>query len=98
VGSVFFGAGVTVAGLLSGIDFLAARAEFEGEFLVIPPDCCREHDLRFLDGMSVGELSQQLKLPVKRTWQEALGLPEKKSPKHLPILSHDYGSVTSISA
>jgi putative radical SAM enzyme (TIGR03279 family) len=98
VDNLFFGAGVTVAGLLSGGDFLAACGRFAGEFLLLPPDCYRQHDLRFLDGMTIGELSQQLALPVKRTWNEVFGLPEQKTPKALPILSHDYGSVTSIPA
>jgi len=98
VNNTFFGAGVTVSGLLSGVDFLTAREKFAGEFLMLPPDCYRKHDLRFLDGMTISELSEQLSLPIKRTWNEVFGLPEKKTPKSLPILSHDYGSVTSISA
>jgi len=97
VENVFFGPEVTVAGLLSGIDFLGAREEFTGEFLVVPPDSYRRHDLRFLDGMTVGELAGELALPIKRTWHEVLGLPEPKIDRHTPILSHDYGSVTSVS-
>jgi putative radical SAM enzyme (TIGR03279 family) len=98
VDNTFFGAGVTVSGLLSGIDFLTAREKFAGEFLMLPPDCYRKHDLRFLDGLTISELSQQLGLPIKRTWNEVFGLPEKKTPAALPILSHDYGAITSISA
>jgi len=98
VENVFFGAGVTVAGLLSGMDFLKARGRFAGEFLAVPPDSYRQHDLRFLDGMTVGELAQQIGVPVKRTWNEVLGLPEPKAGRNLPILSHDYGSVISVSA
>jgi NifB/MoaA-like Fe-S oxidoreductase len=98
VESVFFGAGVTVSGLLSGVDFLTAREKFAGSFLMLPPDCYRKHDLRFLDGMTIGELVQQLDLPIKRTWNEVFGLPEARTLRALPILSHDYGSVTSVSA
>jgi len=76
---------------------LGAREEFTGEFLVVPPDSYRRHDLRFLDGMTVGELAGELALPIKRTWHEVLGLPEPKIDRHTPILSHDYGSVTSVS-
>jgi NifB/MoaA-like Fe-S oxidoreductase len=94
----FFGAGVTVAGLLSGVDFLGARAKFGGDFLMIPPDCYRQHDLRFLDGMTVGELAGELALPIKRTWESVLGMPDERKHRELPVLSHDYGSVTSISA
>ncbi|MBX3279556.1 MAG: DUF512 domain-containing protein [Acidobacteria bacterium] len=98
VENVFFGAGVTVAGLLSGVDFLGAREKFSGEFLMVPPDCYRKHDLRLLDGMTLGELAGELALPIHRTWEAALGLPEAGRRRELPVLSHDYGSVTSISA
>jgi putative radical SAM enzyme (TIGR03279 family) len=96
VENVFFGEGVTVAGLLSGVDFLNARDKFRGEFLMIPPHSFRAHDHRFLDGMTVGELTSELVLPIKRDWNELLGLDER-SQAHRTILSHDYGSVTSIS-
>lgn len=96
VENVFFGAGVTVAGLLSGVDFLNAREKFSGEFLMIPPHSYREFDQRFLDGMTVGELTSELVLPIKRGWNEALGLNERPQTQRT-ILSHDYGSVTSIS-
>jgi NifB/MoaA-like Fe-S oxidoreductase len=95
VENVFFGEGVTVAGLLSGVDFLNAREKFRGEFLMIPPHCYREHDRRFLDGMTVGELTSELVLPIKRDWNELLGLNEHQQ-VHRTVLSHDYGSVTSI--
>lgn len=96
VENTFFGDGVTVAGLLSGVDFLNAREKFRGEFLMIPPHSYRESDQRFLDGMTVSELTSELVLPVKRSWNDALGLNEQQQ-AHRTILSHDYGSVTSIS-
>ncbi|MBI1762424.1 MAG: DUF512 domain-containing protein [Acidobacteria bacterium] len=96
VKSVFFGEGVTVAGLLSGIDYLTARADFRGDFLMLPPHCYREHDQKFLDGMTVQELAAELVLPVKRNWNEVLGLHEQQQ-THRTVLSHDYGAVTSIS-
>jgi len=96
VENVFFGEGVTVAGLLSGVDFLNARDKFRGEFLMIPPHSFRAHDKRFLDGMTVGELTSELVLPIKRDWNELLGLDERRQ-THRTVLSHDYGSVTSIS-
>ena len=97
VPNVFFGAGVTVAGLLSGIDFMTSREHFGGEFLMVPSDCYRQHDERFLDGMTVGELAGELALPVIRSWNDLLGIRETKEEKHLPVLSHNYGSVTSVS-
>lgn len=96
VESVFFGAGVTVAGLLSGIDYLRAREQYRGEFLMLPPHSYREHDLKFLDGMTLGEVASELVLPIKRNWNEVLGLDEAQH-AHRTILSHDYGAVTSIS-
>lgn len=96
VNNVFFGEGVTVAGLLSGVDFLNSRDQFCGEFLMLPPHCYREHDLKFLDGMNVGELAGELALPILRNWNDVLGLNEQQQ-AHRTILSHDYGSVTSIS-
>ncbi len=95
VENVFFGEGVTVAGLLSGVDYLNSRDKFRGEFLMLPPHSYREYDSRFLDGMTVGELTAELVLPIKRNWNEVLGLNEQEH-IHKTILSHDYGSVTSI--
>ena len=94
--NTFFGEGVTVAGLLSGVDFLTAREQFKGEFLMLPPHCYREHDQKFLDGMTVNELTAELVLPVKHNWNEVLGSIEAQH-VYKTILSHDYGAVTSIS-
>jgi putative radical SAM enzyme (TIGR03279 family) len=97
VRNLFFGDGVNVAGLLSGVDFLGARESYRGEFLMVPSDSYREYDLRFLDGMTVGEVAGELALPIMRSWSQVLGLPEAPKAKHLPVLSHNYGSVASIS-
>ncbi len=93
--NIFFGRGVTVAGLLSGVDYLNSREQFRGEFLMLPPHSFREYDLKFLDGMTVGELTSELVLPIKRNWNDVLALDEQPH-THRTILSHDYGSVTSI--
>jgi putative radical SAM enzyme (TIGR03279 family) len=95
VDNIFFGAGVTVAGLLSGVDFLNAKEQFKGDFLMVPPQSYRAHDLKFLDGMTLPELTSELVLPIKRDWNDALGLNEQQA-NHRTILSHDYGSVLSI--
>jgi NifB/MoaA-like Fe-S oxidoreductase len=96
--NIFFGAGVTVAGLLSGVDFLNARDELDGQFLMIPPDCFRKYDQRFLDGGTIGELSEQLNMPIKSSWNSIFGWPEAEPSHDQPVLSHNYGSVSSISA
>jgi putative radical SAM enzyme (TIGR03279 family) len=95
VENIFFGEGITVAGLLSGVDYLNSREKFRGDFLMLPPHSYREHDLKFLDGMTAPELTSELVLPIKRNWNEVLGLDEAQR-VHRTILSHDYGSVTSI--
>ena len=95
VENIFFGAGITVAGLLSGVDYMGSRDKLRGEFLMVPPHSYREYDSRFLDGMTIGELAAELVLPVKRNWNEVLRLDEQPD-HHRTILSHDYGSVTSI--
>lgn len=95
--SVFFGKGVTVAGLLSGVDFLEAKDSLSGEFLMVPPDSYRKSDERFLDGLTVGELAGELALPVRRSWNDVFGIRSHREERHLPILSHNYGSVTAIS-
>jgi NifB/MoaA-like Fe-S oxidoreductase len=96
VENIFFGEGITVAGLLSGVDYLNSRERFRGDFLMIPPHSYREYDQKFLDGMTASELTSELVLPIKRNWNEVLGLDEAQR-VHRTILSHDYGSVTSIS-
>jgi putative radical SAM enzyme (TIGR03279 family) len=98
VENTFFGRGVTVAGLLSGIDFVKAAPQFVGDFLMLPPDCYRQSDLKFLDGLTVGELEVRIGWPVKRSWDEVLGLPAAKKERAYTSLAHDYGSVTAISA
>jgi hypothetical protein len=50
-----------------------------------------------LDGMTLGEVTGELALPIKRTWSQVLGLPEAAKDRTLPVLSHNYGSVVSIS-
>jgi hypothetical protein len=41
-------------------------------------------------------LTSELVLPIKRDWNDLLGLNERRE-VHRTVLSHDYGSVTSIS-
>jgi putative radical SAM enzyme (TIGR03279 family) len=64
VTNTYFGEEITVAGLLTGGDFLAARADFAGDFLVVPADSLRSHDRIFLDGLSLADLERELGIPV----------------------------------
>ncbi len=60
----FLGPSVTVAGLLSGGDFLeAARGRDVGEFLAIPASCLNMDGV-FLDDSTPEELQQRLNLPL----------------------------------
>jgi putative radical SAM enzyme (TIGR03279 family) len=72
----FFGEEISVAGLLTGGDYLAARAAIEGDFLVIPADSLRSHDRVFLDGMPLADLERELGVPVydSETFFEDAGL------------------------
>jgi NifB/MoaA-like Fe-S oxidoreductase len=71
----FFGEEVSVAGLLSGRDFLQARGELFGDFLVLPPECVSGEKERFLDDMTLAQLTAQLHLPVYQAgWQSILAL------------------------
>jgi NifB/MoaA-like Fe-S oxidoreductase len=60
----YFGGDVSVAGLLTGGDLLAARDQIAGNFLVIPRSTLKSDEEIFLDGMSLEELSQKLGLPI----------------------------------
>ncbi|MBK8313402.1 MAG: hypothetical protein IPL01_04925 [Acidobacteria bacterium] len=44
----------------------------------------------------MSDLAAELVLPIKRNWNDVLGLSEEQN-QHRTILSHDYGSVTSVS-
>lgn len=71
----YFGAEVSVAGLLSGIDFLKARKEFYGDFLILPPECVAGERERFLDDMTLPQLQQELGLPIyKEGWKSLFSL------------------------
>jgi putative radical SAM enzyme (TIGR03279 family) len=60
----YFGEEISVAGLLTGGDYLAARESITGDFLVIPADSLRSQDRIFLDGMPIGDLERELGIPV----------------------------------
>ena len=64
----FFGHDVTVAGLLTGGDLLAAlRGKELGERLLLPSSMLRYGEEVFLDDMTVSELSAALGVPIRIT-------------------------------
>ena len=63
--NLFFGGGVTVAGLLTGSDLVTALSGKElGEVLYIPSVMLRHEGDKFLDDLTIDELSQKLGVSV----------------------------------
>jgi putative radical SAM enzyme (TIGR03279 family) len=60
----YFGGDVSVAGLLAGSDFLAAREQVRGDFAIIPRVALKSDDPIFLDGLRLAELQNQFEVPV----------------------------------
>ena len=60
----YFGGDVSVAGLLTGGDFLAARDKVVGDFAIIPRVALKSDEPIMLDGMSFEELKGQFEVPV----------------------------------
>ena len=64
VANDYFGGDVSVAGLLTGGDFLAARDQVQGDFAIIPTVALKSDEPVFLDGLRFEELERQFKVPV----------------------------------
>jgi NifB/MoaA-like Fe-S oxidoreductase len=64
VENLYFGGDVSVAGLLTGGDYLAAREKVRGDFVIIPGSSLKTDEAIMLDGMTHTELEAQLGLPV----------------------------------
>ena len=60
----YFGGDVSVAGLLTGADFVKAKESVQGDFLIISRSTQKSDEEIMLDGMTLAELSEQLGLPV----------------------------------
>jgi putative radical SAM enzyme (TIGR03279 family) len=60
----YFGGDVSVAGLLTGGDFLAAREQVRGDFVIIPRVSLKSDEPIFLDGLRFEELERQFDVPV----------------------------------
>ncbi len=64
--SEFWGAGITVSGLLMGSDLMKAAAGLElGDEIWLPEVMVRNDDRRFLDDMTLTEFEYMIKRPVK---------------------------------
>jgi NifB/MoaA-like Fe-S oxidoreductase len=63
--NLYFGKGITVAGLLTGSDiFEAARNQMHGDFLVIPSESMTGENGLFLDDWVREDLETRLQVPV----------------------------------
>lgn len=60
----YFGGDVSVAGLLTGSCYLAARKHVRGDFVIIPSASVKSDDEIMLDGVKLGELERELALPL----------------------------------
>jgi putative radical SAM enzyme (TIGR03279 family) len=60
----YFGGDVSVAGLLTGRDFLAARQQVAGDFAIVPRVALKSDEPVMLDGMRFEELQAQFDVPV----------------------------------
>ena len=60
----YFGGDVSVAGLLTGSDLVAARERLQGDFVIIPRSTLKSDEEIMLDGMTLQEVSRKLDLPV----------------------------------
>jgi putative radical SAM enzyme (TIGR03279 family) len=60
----YFGGDVSVAGLLTGGDFLSARERIRGEFVIIPKSTLKSDEDVMLDGVKLEEVVEGLGLPV----------------------------------
>lgn len=62
--NTYFGGDVSVAGLLTGRDLLAARDKVSGEFVLIPKQMLKSDEAIMLDGMKIDEVAQAIGVPV----------------------------------
>ena len=61
----YFGGDVSVAGLLTGSDLLAACDQVRGDFVIIPKSMLKSDEAIMLDGMRMDDLQRQLGVPVR---------------------------------
>jgi NifB/MoaA-like Fe-S oxidoreductase len=64
VDNEYFGGDVSVAGLLTGGDFLAAREKVRGDFAIIPRVVLKSDEPLMLDGARFDDLQKQFEVPL----------------------------------
>jgi putative radical SAM enzyme (TIGR03279 family) len=70
--SRFWGAGIGVAGLLTGSDFIEAlKGRVYGDFVVIPSECMVGDEYLFLDDLTIKDVERELGVPVMPSGYDA---------------------------
>ncbi len=64
VPNTYFGGDVSVAGLLTGQDFLAVKDKIIGDFAIIPKHTIKSDEPILLDGMKFDDLKAQFDVPI----------------------------------
>ena len=64
VPNTYFGGDVSVAGLLSGQDFLAVKDKVKGDFVIIPESVIKSDEPILIDGMQFDELKAKYDVPI----------------------------------
>ena len=64
VANEYFGGDVSVAGLLTGGDFVAAREQVRGEFAIIPRVALKSDEPVMLDGLRIEEVQKEFAVPL----------------------------------
>ena len=64
VPNTYFGGDVSVAGLLSGKDFLAVKDDVKGDFVIIPESVIKSDEPILIDGMQYDELKAKYDVPI----------------------------------
>lgn len=64
VPNTYFGGDVSVAGLLTGQDYLAIREKLVGDFVIIPKHTIKSDEPILLDGMNYDDLKAKFPVPI----------------------------------
>jgi putative radical SAM enzyme (TIGR03279 family) len=64
VPNTYFGGDVSVAGLLTGKDYLAVKNEIKGDFVIIPKHTIKSDEPILLDGMQFDDLKANFDVPI----------------------------------
>jgi len=64
VPNTYFGGDVSVAGLLSGQDFLAVKDQIKGDFVIIPEHVIKSDEPILIDGIQFEELKAKFDVPI----------------------------------